>query len=205
MIKDFEAAHPDIRVQSVKCGFTDCHAKLTTSLAVGQGAADIFSVSTIKLGSFANSGGLVDLSTPPFNIAARGWRFDPSMISLAKGSDGHIYGVPYDTGPVIMIYRNDMVRKAGVKIEDVTKSWDSFIAFGERLKKEQGAYLIPAAISLINPLVVGMNGEPGKPVYTKNGKPNLDSPQIKQLMMVSRTLYDKGLAASLDGATNSQE
>ncbi|MEG9884793.1 MAG: extracellular solute-binding protein [Hyphomicrobiales bacterium] len=205
VIKDFEAAHPDIQVQSIKCGFADCHRKLTTALAVGQGAADIFSVSTIKLGSFANSGGLMNLSAPPFNIAARGWRFDPSMISLAKSSDGHIYGVPYDTGPVIMIYRNDMVRKAGVKIEDITKSWDRFIAFGERLKKEQGAYLIPAATSLINPLVVGMNGEAGKPVYTKNGKPNLDSPQIKQLMMISRTLYDKGLAASLDGATNSQE
>ncbi|MBI3311102.1 MAG: extracellular solute-binding protein, partial [Serratia liquefaciens] len=130
---------------------------------------------------------------------------DPSMISLAKGNDGNLYGVPYDTGPVIMIYRNDMVQKAGVKIEDITQSWDSFIAFGEKLKKEQGAYLLPAATSLINPLVVGMNSEPGKPVYTKDGKPNLDSPQIKQLMTVIKTLYDKGLAASLDGSTNSQE
>ncbi|MCZ4237937.1 hypothetical protein O4H25_13950, partial [Staphylococcus equorum] len=50
-----------------------------------------------------------------------------------------------------------------------------------------------------------MNSEPGKPVYTKDGKPNLDSPQIKQLMTVIKTLYDKGLAASLDGSTNSQE
>ena len=205
VIKDFEAAHPDIQVQSIKCGFADCHQKLTTALAVGQGAADIFSVSTIKLGSFANSGGLNNLSAPPFSIDSQGWQFDPSMISLAKGNDGNIYGVPYDTGPVIMIYRNDMVQKAGVKIEDITKSWDSFIAFGEKLKKEQGAYLLPAATSLINPLVVGMNSEPGKPVYTKDGKPNLDSPQIKQLMTVIKTLYDKGLAASLDGSTNSQE
>lgn len=137
VIKDFEAAHPDIQVQSIKCGFADCHQKLTTALAVGQGAADIFSVSTIKLGSFANSGGLNNLSAPPFSIDSQGWQFDPSMISLAKGNDGNIYGVPYDTGPVIMIYRNDMVQKAGVKIEDITQSWDSFIAFGEKLKKSK--------------------------------------------------------------------
>jgi len=205
VITAFEAKNPDIKVQSIKCGFSDCHQKLTTALAVGQGAADIFSVSTIKLGSFANSGGLTNLSAAPFSIASQPWKFDPSMLSLSKGNDGNLYGVPYDTGPVIMIYRNDMVQKAGTTIEDVTKNWDNFIAFGEKIKKEQGAYLIPAATSLINPLVVGMNSEPGKPVYTKDGKANLNTPQIKQLMTVIKTIYDKGLAASLDGSTNSQE
>lgn len=205
IIADFNAKNPEIEVQGVRCGFRDCHQKLTSALAVGEGAADVSTVSTIFLGTFINSGGLSNLSEAPFNIDKTNWQFDPSMISLSSNAENQIFGVPFDTGPVIMVYRNDMVEKANTSIEAITKDWDSFIAFGEKLKAEQGAFLVPAATSLINPLVVGLNSESGKAVYTKDGKPNLNTPEIKQLISLSKTLYDKGLAASLDGATNSQE
>ncbi len=127
------------------------------------------------------------------------------MITLSKDKNGDIFGVPYDTGPVVMVYRKDLVEAVGANIEDATKDWDSFVAFAQKLKDETGAYILPAATSLINPLVMGTNNAPGEPVYLKNGKPNLDSDEIKTLVKLVKSLYDRELVAALDGSSRDQK
>ncbi|MCE0496224.1 ABC transporter substrate-binding protein [Vibrio salinus] len=205
MVTKFEKQNPDIDINAMSCGFRDCHDKLTTALAVGEGAPDVVSISTIKLGSFVNAGGLTDLSVAPYNISDTGWVFDQSMLTLSENKQGDIFGVPFDTGPVVMVYRKDLVDSVGANIEDVTKNWDSFIAFAEQIKKKKGAYILPAATSLINPLVMGTNSQPGQPVYLKDGEPNLASDEIKGLVKLVKELYDKGLVAALDGSSNDQK
>lgn len=205
MVAAFEKKNPDIEVEAISCGFSDCHKKLTVALSVGEGAPDVVSISTIKLGTFIDSGGLTNLTEPPYSIGKTGWKFDRSMITLASNGDGDIFGVPYDTGPVVMVYRKDLLDSVGADIDTVTKNWDSFIEFARKLKAKQGAYVLPAAISLINPLVVGINNEPGRPVYLKDGKPNLASDQIKSLVRMCQTLYREGLVAALDGASDDQK
>ncbi len=205
MVTEFEKQNPDIDVKAMSCGFSDCHAKLTTALAVGEGAPDVATISTIKFGSYANAGGLTDLSKAPYNIGSQNWQFDKSMLTLSQDAKGEVYGVPFDTGPVVMVYRKDLVDAVGANITDVTKDWPSFIAFAEKIKAQKGAYILPAATSLINPLVMGTNNDAGKTVYLKDGKPNLDSPQIKKLVHLVKTLYDKHLVAALDGASDSQK
>lgn len=205
MIESFEKENPDIDVIAMSCGFRDCHDKLTTALAVGEGAADVAAISTIKLGSFANSGGLLNLSQKQFDINNMGWQFDASMLSLSQNDKGDIFGVPFDTGPVVMVYRKDLLESTGMTIEQATKNWSSFIHFAEKLKKEKGAFVLPAATSLINPLVMGTNNAPGQPVYLKDGKPNLNSKEIKFLVNLVKELYDKKLVVALDGSSNDQK
>lgn len=205
MVEGFEAENPDIDVVVMSCGFRDCHDKLTTALAVGEGAPDVVTVSTIKLGTFVNSGGLVNLSEKPYEIGKTGWQFDPSMLTLSQNDKGSIFGVPFDTGPVVMVYRKDLLDATGITLEEMTKDWKSFIHFAEKLKNEQGAFVLPAATSLINPLVMGTNNAPGQPVYLKDGKPNLNSKEIKFLVNLVKELYDKQLVASLDGSSNDQK
>lgn len=205
MVESFEKENPDVDVVVMSCGFRDCHDKLTTALAVGEGAADVVTISTIKLGTFASSGGLVSLTQPPYEIDKTGWQFDSSMLTLAKNDKGDVFGVPFDTGPVVMAYRKDLLDATGMSIEEATKDWDSFIRFAEKLKKEKGAFVLPAATSLINPLVMGTNNAPGQPVYLKDGKPNLNSKEIKFLVSLVKELYDKQLVAALDGSSNDQK
>lgn len=205
MVAAFEKNNPDVQVQAISCGFRDCHKKLTVALSVGQGAPDIVTISTIKLGTYVDSGGLTNLSKPPYSIGKTGWKFDRSMITLASNANGDVFGVPYDTGPVVMVYRKDLLDSVGADIDEITRDWDSFLKFARELKAKQGAYVVPAATSLINPLVVGINNGPGKPVYLKDGKPNLASKQIKSLVKLCQTLYREGLVAALDGASNDQK
>ena len=205
MVDSFEKKNPDIEVNAISCGFRDCHDKLTIALSVGESAPDVVSISTIKLGTFVDSGGLTDLSDPPYSIGKTGWQFDPSMITLASNANGDIFGVPYDTGPVVMAYRKDLLDSVGADIDGITENWDSFLRFARTLKTRKGAYVLPAATSLINPLVMGTNNEAGLPVYLKDGKPNLASKEIKALVRISRTLYREGLVAALDGSSNDQK
>ncbi len=205
MVDTFEKQNPDIEVNAISCGFRDCHDKLTTALAVGEGAPDVITISTIKLGSYANAGGLVNLTQPPYEIEKSQWNFDISMMALSKDNKGDIFGVPFDTGPVVMVYRKDLLDAVDAKIENVTKDWDSFIAFAQQIKEKKGAYVLPAATSLINPLVMGTNNAPNKAVYLKDGKPNLASDEIKKLVRLVKELYDKGLVAALDGSSNDQK
>ncbi|MDO4697808.1 MAG: extracellular solute-binding protein [Pasteurellaceae bacterium] len=205
MIDGFQKEHPDVEVVAMNCGFSDCHDKLTTALAVGEGAPDVVSISTIKLGTFVNSGGLVNLSQPPYSMEQKGWQFDASMLSLAQNDKGHLYGVPFDTGPVVMAYRKDLLDATGLSIDDATKDWDAFIQFAEQLKAKTGAFVLPAATSLINPLVMGTNNAAGQTVYLKDGKPNLNSKEIKFLVNLVKTLYDKKLVADLSGSSRDQK
>ncbi|ENM5896823.1 extracellular solute-binding protein [Vibrio mimicus] len=205
MVREFEKSNPDIEVTALSCGFKDCHDKLTTALAVGEGAPDVVTISTIKFGSYANAGGLTNLSQAPYNFDKAGWKFDSSMITLSKDSKGDIFAVPFDTGPVVMVYRKDLLDAINADINDVTKDWNTFIKFAEQLKEQKNAYVLPAATSLINPLVMGTNNEPGKPVYLKDGKPNLASDEIKVLVNLVKYLYDKELVAALDGSSNDQK
>ncbi|VTU06122.1 Lactose-binding protein precursor [Actinobacillus indolicus] len=205
MIEGFKKDNPDIEVVAMSCGFRDCHDKLTTALAVGEGAPDVVTISTIKLGTFVDSGGLVNLTDAPYSMDKTGWQFDASMLTLSQNDKGQLFGVPFDTGPVVMVYRKDLLDSTGMTIEEATKDWASFVTFAEKLKEKSGAFVLPAATSLINPLVMGTNNAPGQPVYLKDGKPNLNSKEIKFLVNLVKELYDKQLVAALDGSSNDQK
>ena len=47
--------------------------------------------------------------------------------------DNGIYGVPWDTGPLGFIYREDLVKQAGIKTP--IKTWDEFAAAEQYHKK----------------------------------------------------------------------
>lgn len=205
VVDGFKQTNPDIEVVVMSCGFRDCHDKLTTALAVGEGASDVVTISTIKLGTFAGAGGLVNLKEKPYDLAGTGWQFDASMLTLAQNQKGDVFGVPFDTGPVVMAYRKDLLDAVGITLDEATKDWASFVQFAEKLKKKKGAFVLPAATSLINPLVMGTNNAPGQPVYLKDGKPNLNSKEIKFLVKLVKELYDKQLVAALDGSSSDQK
>jgi lactose/L-arabinose transport system substrate-binding protein len=57
--------------------------------------------------------------------------------------DGTHYGVPVDSGTVIMAYRVDLLEQCGYTIDDMTGiSWADFIEVGEKVYNETGKYLL---------------------------------------------------------------
>ena len=56
--------------------------------------------------------------------------------------------MPADIGPGTLLYRKDLLDKAGVTEAQLTQSWDGYIAAGKQIKARTGAYLLADAADI---------------------------------------------------------
>ena len=118
----FEKAHPNIDVKLQNVGQGPPHyQKLRTVLKSGEGLPDVVHMEFQFLPSFRLTDSLLDLEPYlPANFLSN----YPEWIQKQIKLDGGIYGVPWDTGPLGLIYRQDLLDEAG--IETPIKTWDDF-------------------------------------------------------------------------------
>lgn len=126
----FNASQNKIKVnfETVPKGASGGYAKLSTAITAGNGP-DVATIEYPQLAQFVSNGqlqpldGLIDKSATLDNLSdqARG------LVQLG----GKTYALPYDTTPMVMWYRKDLLEKAGV---EVPKTWDDFEKAGQRVK-----------------------------------------------------------------------
>jgi len=121
-VKMFEKAYPNIKVKLQNVGQgPDHYRKVRTTLKSGKGLPDVIHMEFQYIPSFTLTKDLLDL-TPylPDDFLSN----YPEWIQQQINLDDAIYGVPWDTGPLGFIYRDDLLKKAG--IETPIKTWDEF-------------------------------------------------------------------------------
>ncbi len=202
VIPEFMKANADLDVKYLINNHDDHHKKLTNNLATGSGAGDVVLVDVGRLGAFVNAGGFVNLSQAPYNADKMAGEFAPYSWAQGKGSDGQQYALPVDLGPGVLYYRRDYVEGLGYKIEDITKDWDSYIAYGVELKKKKGVALIANA-SDIAELIVNATVAEGEGLYfDKNGKSLLTSERFTKALTLAKKVHDLGLDLGVTSWTN---
>lgn len=138
VLPGFLEMHPDVEVQVVGgLGYGDYHPALNNRLNSGT-AEDVISLGNDVIVEYALGDFFENLATAPYNMDPS--IYTQSQVANATGPDGRIIAVPNDAGPTIMYYRTDLFEAAGLDINEVTSSWENYIAAGEILK-EQGVYL----------------------------------------------------------------
>ena len=179
-VKMFEKAHPNIKVkyQSVGQG-NDHYRKVRTTLKSGKGLPDVIQMEYQFVPSFTLTKNLLDL-TPylPDNFLSN----YPDWIQKQIQVGGAIYGVPWDTGPLGFIYRQDLLDKAG--IETPIETWDEFadaaVKYHEANPK---SYLVNQPGNQTNHWL-GLFWQNGARPFTsdpENMKVDLTEPKIKQV------------------------
>jgi multiple sugar transport system substrate-binding protein len=121
-VKMFEKAHPNIKVKLQNVGQgPDHYRKVRTVLKSGKGLPDVIHMEFQFIPSFTLTKSLLDLKPYlPDNFLSN----YPEWIQKQINVEGGIYGVPWDTGPLGLIYRQDLLDKAGIKTP--IKTWDEF-------------------------------------------------------------------------------
>ncbi len=119
------------------------------------------------------------------------------------------YLVPYKTAVVPFHIWNSLVEKAGYKLSDAPKTWDAFWDFFKPMQKklrEPGhaqrlcAGLQPTTTgpadgnNMFHHFLIA-NG--GNGIVTKDGKPHLDDPQVKEAVIKSLTYITDGVQGRL--------
>lgn len=124
----FEEKYPKITVNVENVGTgNDQYTKLQNAIKAGSGAPDVAQIEYYALPQFVLSDSLADLNEYGFGdledtFTASTWN---SMTM-----DDKLYGLPQDSGPMAMFYRQDVFEKNGI---DVPETWDEYIAAGKKI------------------------------------------------------------------------
>ncbi len=130
LIPAFEAAHPNIKVQSVLVPYDQFRRKLLIALSGGE-APDLARLDIIWVPELADQGALAKLDEviPDFQSLADQMLPGPLSTNFYKGN---YYGLPLDTNTRILVYNKDMFAAAG--ITEAPKTIADFTADCEKIK-----------------------------------------------------------------------
>jgi multiple sugar transport system substrate-binding protein len=117
----FNKAHPDIKLVQLNVGNSAQQSvKLRNVLTAKTGGPDIVMFTYAMVNGFSRLGAMADLT--PYGAAELKSKYtNYAWSELAKG--GTIYGLPLDSGPLVQVYRPDLLDQAGV---NVPQTWDEF-------------------------------------------------------------------------------
>ncbi|MBI3367112.1 MAG: extracellular solute-binding protein, partial [Burkholderiales bacterium] len=194
--------HPDVAVKIVSLQYPDHHTAMTTALATGSGLPDVMAVDFRFIGKLAEAGGLEDLLKAPFDAGPLRDKLVRYSVQQATNSRGELVALPTDIGPGTLIYRKDILDKAGVGEAELTASWASFIEAGRKVKARTGAYLLPDAADLRD-IVLRAGLKDGEGIYfDRAGKVLVDSPRFVQAFEIGRAARQAGIDAKVVAWTN---
>jgi multiple sugar transport system substrate-binding protein len=134
----FEQKYPAIKVNVVNAGQSSAqYTKLRTALTAGKGAPDLAQIEFSYIPTFTITDSLVDLR--PYGASADKDKFVAWVWQQVTGPNGEIYAYPQDTGPMGMLYREDIFAAHGI---DVPTTWDDFATAARKLHAaDPGTYL----------------------------------------------------------------
>ncbi len=176
----YKKLHPEVEIKLVSLSFNDHHNAMTTAMATGAGVPDVMGIEIAYIGKFAESKGLEDLSAAPYNAMQMQKLFHSFAFPQGMDAAGTVQAIPADVGPGTLFYRKDILDKAGVTVEQLTQSWDSFIAAGKVIREKTGAYLVTGAGDIYS-IYIRSNLKPGEGLYfDKAGNSLLNTPRFKK-------------------------
>ncbi|MFJ7077340.1 ABC transporter substrate-binding protein [Streptomyces sp. NPDC098781] len=119
LVKEWNAAHPDVKVEYVQGSWDGVHDQLLTSFEGGE-APDIIHDASDDLADFAYGGYLADLTDLlperlKSDIPQRSWE-------TATFGDG-VYGVPFLQEPRVLVANAKWLKEAGVRIPTPEHPW----------------------------------------------------------------------------------
>ncbi|MFD3410307.1 ABC transporter substrate-binding protein [Streptomyces cyaneofuscatus] len=152
LVKEWNAAHPDVQVDYVQGSWDNVHDQLLTSFEGGE-APDIIHDASDDLADFAYGGYLADLrpllpERLKADIPERSWR--------TTTFDGGIYGVPFLQEPRVLIANTKILKASGVRIPTPEQPW-SWAEFRKVSKELTGKGRYGVAWPLKEPVSVTLN------------------------------------------------
>ncbi|GAB2976218.1 extracellular solute-binding protein [Streptomyces pseudoechinosporeus] len=133
LVKEFEKANPDIKVDYVNVPFDQAQNKFDTA-AGSKGAPDVLRSEVGWTPAFAKKGFFLPLDGT--EALADQATFRSSLIEQAK-YDGKTYGVPLVTDTLALVYNKDLFKQAGLSEPPAT--WGDLKTAAATIKDRTGA------------------------------------------------------------------
>ncbi len=193
---DFTSANPDIKLNWVTLEENDLRQKVTKDISTKGGQYDILTIGMYETPIWGKKGWLVELNglDDPADILP--------AVSGGLSADGKLYAAPFYGESSFVMYRKDLMEKAGLTMPDAP-TWDFIIdaanKMTDRANGVNGICLRGKAGWGENMAFIGsMANSFGARWFDENWKPQFDTPEWKDTL----TTYLKVMKdAGPDGAS----
>lgn len=177
--------YPDINVTLQGTGWNDYFTRLLTRLPEADPPC-IAGMQSLRMPNY------VDDLLPLDDLAAADGldlsKFDPAALE-GMSIDGSLYGLPYDTGPILMFYNQDMFKQAGVALPEPGWTVEDFEAAGEKFAAAGMKLFAPPTSLFLESTILAYNG--GR-VLTENGDIDATDANFAAGLDWMGSLYQKG-------------
>ena len=117
---DFTAQHPDIKLEWVTLEENVLRQRVTQDIASKGGQFDVMTIGTYEVPIWAKNNWLVSLNDMPAE-----WDADDILPAISGGLtvDGELYAAPFYGESSMVMYRTDLMEKAGLEMPDAP-TWE---------------------------------------------------------------------------------
>ena len=183
LTEDFTAKNPDITLDWVTLEENVLRQKVTTDIATKGGQFDVLTIGTYEVPIWAKKGWLVPLD----NLGAD-YDVDDLLPAIRGGlsMDGKLYAAPFYGESSMVMYRTDLMEKAGLKMPDAP-TWE-FIGQAARAMtdKANGIYGVclrgKAGWGENMAFLTATSNSFGARWFDENWKPQFDQPEWKNTL-----------------------
>lgn len=194
--------HPDVDLRIVSRQYGDHHTAMTTALSTAVRLPDVMALEASYLGRFSLGAGLEELSGAPYDAERLRDRFVRYAFDQARNRKGAVVALPTDIGPGTLLYRADLLERAGLGAADLSASWEGYVEAGARLKSATGAYLLSNAQALKDILIRSGIG-PGEGLYfDRDSRVLVNSPRFVRAFELARRVRRGRLDARVSAWSN---
>lgn len=201
-IPAWKRLHPNVDIKVVSRQFSDHHTAMTTALSTSFYLPDVMALEVGYVGRFAQGYGLKNLLAPMYNIQKDKHRFVPYAYQQATNRRGEVVAAPTDIGPGTLLYRADILAKAGVSEADLTRSWESYVDSGIRIKQATGSYLLAHARDMKD-IIIRAGIQPGDGLYfDSQSRVLVNTPRFHRAFELARKVRQNKLDAKVSAWSN---
>lgn len=182
-MEEFKKKHPHIDIEFQINGTDDVFNKFLVSSASGDEVPDVIAVQSSQLAKLVDVGSLLDISE---RVAS----YEDKMNSFKwadASKDGKIYAMPWDSGPVVMFYRNDIFAQAGLpsepaEVEQHIQTFADYYEAAKQIKEKTGVSMFSdSKTASNNRFFETIMWQRGLWYFDKNGKVTLDTPEVIEI------------------------
>ncbi len=180
LMDDFYAKNPDIKVEWVTLEENVLRQKVTTDIATKGGQFDVLTIGTYEVPIWGKQGWLVSLNDLPADYDA-----DDLLPAIRGGLtiDGNLYASPFYGESSMVMYRTDLMEKAGLKMPEAPTWADIKTAAAGMTDKANEIYGIclrgKAGWGENMAFLTAMSNSFGAKWFDEAWNPQFDSPQWK--------------------------
>ncbi|MEN8199150.1 MAG: ABC transporter substrate-binding protein [Thermodesulfobacteriota bacterium] len=134
LVTDFEAEHPDIKVNAVYSGnYSDTMTKAMTALKGGT-PPHLSVILSTEIYTLIDNNAIVPFDELVATDADKKWlgSFYPALMENAQTA-GKTWSIPFQRSTIVMYYNKDAFKKAGLDPEKAPATWDELVEMGKKL------------------------------------------------------------------------